>query len=208
MCDRQVFVILDHFLPFTPLIIWKIKILKKWKKTLGDIIILHKCTKNHDHMLYCSWDMVCDRCNYFSFWAIFCPFIHLTARKIKIWKKWKRSLEISSFYTSVPKIMIIRYTVSEIWCVTDIIVSFHFGLFFPFIAQKIKILQKWKKKTKNPGDIIILHMCNKNHDQIMYSSWDRTDGHTDQKTDRWKKWHIERWVSHLITNQLRKWCKP
>ena len=44
------------------------------KKTPGDIIILHKCTKNHDHMLYCSWDMACDRCNcYFSFWAISCP---------------------------------------------------------------------------------------------------------------------------------------
>ena len=33
------------------------------KRAPGDIIILHKCTKNHDHMLYCSSDMVCDRCN-------------------------------------------------------------------------------------------------------------------------------------------------
>ena len=33
------------------------------KKTLGDIIILYKCTKNHDHILYCSWDMAGDRCN-------------------------------------------------------------------------------------------------------------------------------------------------
>ena len=42
------------------------------KKTPGDIIILHKCTKNHDYMLHCSWDMVCDQCNcYFSFWATF-----------------------------------------------------------------------------------------------------------------------------------------
>ena len=29
------------------------KIKKKKKKNAGDIIILHKCTKNHDHMLYC-----------------------------------------------------------------------------------------------------------------------------------------------------------
>ena len=49
-------------------------------------------------MLYCSWDMACDRCNcYFSFWAIFCCFTPLTARKIKILKKWKKHLEISSF---------------------------------------------------------------------------------------------------------------
>ena len=28
------------------------------KKNAGDIIILHICTKNHDHMMYDSWDMV------------------------------------------------------------------------------------------------------------------------------------------------------
>ena len=65
---------------------------KKMKKSPGDTIILHKCTKKHDHMLYCSWDMACDGCNcYFSFWAIFCPFTHLTAQKIKILRKWKKN---------------------------------------------------------------------------------------------------------------------
>ena len=45
----------------------KITKLKK-KKTPGDIIILYKCSKNHDHRLYCSWGMVCAGCNcYFSF---------------------------------------------------------------------------------------------------------------------------------------------
>ena len=69
------FIILDQFCPFTILKTQKIKILKKWKKTPGDIIILHKCTKNHDHMLYCSWDITHDRCNcYFSIWAFFPPF--------------------------------------------------------------------------------------------------------------------------------------
>ena len=39
------------------------------------IMILHKCTKNHDHTLDWSLDMVSDGCNcYFSFWAIFYPF--------------------------------------------------------------------------------------------------------------------------------------
>ena len=60
-------------------------------KTPGDIIILHKCAKNHDYMLYCSWDMACDTCNCcFSFWAIFWPFTPLTAQKIKISKKKKK----------------------------------------------------------------------------------------------------------------------
>ena len=64
------------FCPFTPA--WKMKISKEWKKKPGDIIILHKCTKTHDHMLYCSWDMTCDGCNsYFSFWASFFFFFAL-----------------------------------------------------------------------------------------------------------------------------------
>ena len=73
---------------------------------------------------------------YFSFWAIFYPFTPLTAQKIKMkkkkkWKK-KKCLEIS-VYTSVPKIMIIYCTVPEIWCMTDVIVIFHFGLFFALL---------------------------------------------------------------------------
>ena len=46
------------FCPFTALTAQKIEIWIK-KKTPGDIIILHKCTKNHDHMLYCFWDIWC-----------------------------------------------------------------------------------------------------------------------------------------------------
>ena len=42
-------------------------------------------------------------------------------------------MEISSFYTNVPKIMIISYTVRETWCVTDVIFIFQFGLFFAFL---------------------------------------------------------------------------
>ena len=40
------------FCPFTPLTAQKIKMKKKIKETPGDdIIILHKCTKHHDHTL-------------------------------------------------------------------------------------------------------------------------------------------------------------
>ena len=48
-------------------------------------MILHKYTKNHDHILYCSCNMVRDSCNcYFSFCAIFSPFNPLRAQKIEI----------------------------------------------------------------------------------------------------------------------------
>ena len=71
--------------------------------------------------------MVCDRCNCcFSFSAIFCP---NSPENQNAKKKWKKRLEISSFYNNVPKLMIICYTVPEIRCMTDVII-FHFGLVF------------------------------------------------------------------------------
>ena len=83
------FVILDCFLPCYPPNNPKSQNFEKLKKTPGDIIILQKCTKNHDPILYCSLDMACNGFNYFSIWSIFCTFISLTAQKIKIFKKWK-----------------------------------------------------------------------------------------------------------------------
>ena len=56
------------------------------KKASGDVMILHMCTKNHDHMMYAFSDMECDR-QFLSFWAIFCPFAPLTTQKIKILEK-------------------------------------------------------------------------------------------------------------------------
>ena len=127
--------------PFTLLTAQTMKISKKMKKKKkpGDIIILHYCAKPQDHRLHCSCDMVHDRYNcYFSFWAIFCPFapppplLPLRPKKWKYHKIWKKHLEISSFYRSIPKIMITGSTVPEIWCVPDVII-FHFELFFALL---------------------------------------------------------------------------
>ena len=129
--QTELFVILGHFLSFYPNKNLENQILKKWKKS-EDIVLLHKCNINHDHMLYCSWDTVCDRRNFhFSFWALFLIFYTTTAHKIKI----------------------------------------------------------KKMRKKRPGDIIILHMCAKNYDHMMYGSSDMvrnrwTDGQIDGQTDR------------------------
>ena len=72
------------------------------KKAHGDIIILHLCTANGDHMMYGSSDMKCDRQNYLLFWIIFCPFTPLTTQKIRILKNGKKSpgdIIISRKYT-------------------------------------------------------------------------------------------------------------
>ena len=76
---KQFLVILGHFLPFYSTNNPKNQNFEKMKKAPGDIIIFHKCTKNHDYMLYCSCDMACQECNFhFSFWAIYCPFLWCT----------------------------------------------------------------------------------------------------------------------------------
>ena len=129
--DRQKFLsfwTIFSLLP-PPLMILNIKILKKMKKMPGDIILLyihmyHKW-RSYDNG---SWNIRCERQKFSTFWATF----SLTAQKIKIWKKWKKCLEISSFYNSVPRIMIMCYTVPEIWCEADVII-FHFGPFFAFL---------------------------------------------------------------------------
>ena len=77
--DRQNFLSFwTIFCPFTPLTTQKIKILKKSRKTPGDIIISHKRTINNNQMMYDSWDMKHERENVLSFWAIFCPSTPLT----------------------------------------------------------------------------------------------------------------------------------
>ena len=48
------------FCPFSPLTTQKNDNFKKIKSTPGDIIISHMYNKNNDHMMYGSWNMVCN----------------------------------------------------------------------------------------------------------------------------------------------------
>ena len=118
---------------------------EKMKKTPGDIIILHKCIINDNHMIYGSRDTKCNRQNFSVIWGYFLPFyLSNSLKNLNIKKKKKKkSLLISSFYTSVPKFMIIGYTVSEIWHVTDVII-FHFGLYFSLLPPNSPKNEKFK----------------------------------------------------------------
>ena len=116
--------------------------------------------------------MVHDRCYCcFSFWAIFCPFTPLTAQKMKISKKWRKCQEISSFYTLVPKVMIIGYTVPEIWCMAHVILFLILSYFLPFYPSNSPKNENFKRMKKTPGDII-LHTWTKSYDYRLYCSWD------------------------------------
>ena len=91
---------------------------------------------------------------YFSFWAIFCPLTPLTQKNhISFLFFKKKPLEISSFYTSVPKVMIICYTVPKIWCMMDVIFIFHFGLFFALLPQHPEIWCTKDGRTDAKSDI-------------------------------------------------------
>ena len=54
--NRQKLVILGHFLPFYHPKNSINQNFEKIKKIARDIIILYMCTKNHNHMMYGSWD--------------------------------------------------------------------------------------------------------------------------------------------------------
>ena len=73
---------------------------KKHRKTPGDIIILHLCTKHLHDMIYSFWDVT--DWNWWL-WVIFCAFTTLkTKKKSRILNKWKKLPEVS-FYTCIPK---------------------------------------------------------------------------------------------------------
>ena len=152
------------------------------EKESGDVIILHMCTKNHNHIIYASWDMECDWYCFFVILDHFLPFFTpLLTPKIKIWKKFKTYLEILFFYTSVPWLKIIWCLVPEIGSRGDsffvvffcfvffLVILNHFLPFYPPLkCQKSKFL----KNGKNIEDVIILHKSTVNENHTMYDSWD------------------------------------
>ena len=124
------FIILGHFLLFDPPNKLNNQNFEKMKKWPEEIIILHLCTTNDNHIMHGSWDLEHKR----LIFLLFLPFYPLKSWKIKILKKWKKHLEISSFYTFVPKIRskdvcFRRYGMwqTQFYC--------HFGQFFALLAQ-------------------------------------------------------------------------
>ena len=124
--DKFFWSIWTIFYPFTPLTTQKIKLLKHWKNI---------CRYYHFTHVYYKWQsydakffVILDR-----FLPFYSPSLPPNNLKNQNFEKMKKMLELSLFYTSVPKIMIKCYTVPEIWHMTDIMVIFHFGLFFALL---------------------------------------------------------------------------
>ena len=157
---------------------------KSWSKFLkneklpGEIIILHKCTKNHDPMLYCPWDMACDGCNsYFSFWAICCHFTPQTTQNTKISKKIKKSTWRYHFTKAESNL--------EFWgSIQNLYKGALWAKFYPKIPWHNTIFGKkgtfllnitvrdsvWLPMLISFG--LFLEKCIKNHDHMLYCPWD------------------------------------
>ena len=191
----EFFLILDDFLAFYPLKKQKIKILKKKKKKPG-YIILHNCTLNDNHMMYGSWDMKPNRQNIFIILDIL-PFYNPKTQNFEKMKKTPGDISsFLSFYTGVPEIMIMCYKIPEIW--REVIFIFHFGLFFSFYPPNSPKNHNFKKVKIY---FIILHMCTKNYDQMIYSSWDPVrDGWSERQMDGWKDRQKDRWMTERQTD--------
>ena len=123
-----------------------------------DIIILHNSNKNHDHMIYFSWDMARDGCNYFSFWAFFCL---LPNPKNVNFKKWKKAWRYH--FTQVYQ-KSWSYAILFLRDGTWHVIIFHFGLFFVLLPPNSPKNQNFQKTEENPGEIVILHRFTKNYD--------------------------------------------
>ena len=123
------------------------------------------CTKNHNHMMHASWDMECDRHDFLSFWAIFALWPHNWPQKLKFGKNVNKHLKMCTINEDDHMIWFLRY---KSWRT----VFWHFGPFFlPFDPTTNLKNQNFEKMKKTPGDII-LQKCSKNHDHMVYCSWD------------------------------------
>ena len=133
----------------------KIIFLKKRKKIARDNNFTHV------HRKLQSYEVRLERCrvretNFFAIMGNFLSFYptnnpkNQNLQKLKKNSNNKKNTWIYNHLTQVkPKIMIICYTVPEIWHVTDLIVIFHFGLFFSFLPTNNPKNQNFEKIKKN-----------------------------------------------------------
>ena len=161
--DRQIFIILGRFLPFDPLNNPKNQNFEKIKKHL-ETLSFYTCLPQM-LIIWCTVPETWSTTNYFVILGYFLPFQPTNNPKNQNFEKMTKSTrKTSSLYTSVPKIIIISYTLPEIWLVADVIFILHFELFFallpPYQLQKSN-LKKMKKKKKNIRRYHFSHMYHK-----------------------------------------------
>ena len=136
----------------TSLTAWKTEIKKNNKKEILEISSFYISVWKT--MIICYnvpeiWHLM-DVTFIFSFCAIFCTSTPLKAQKTKSQKKRKKHLEISSFYTNIPKIMIICYNVPEIWRLANANFILHLGPFCVLFPPSTPVLPPSRSLSSPP----------------------------------------------------------
>ena len=121
-----------------------------WKLP-GDIIILHMCNKNQNHMRYSCWDMKWEGQNFLSFWAIFRHFNPPLTPKLKFGKNVKNRWRYYSFSNVYHKWR--SYDVWITWLLSFWTISCPLTL---LTTHTNKILKNWKEKHL---DILSFFAC-------------------------------------------------
>ena len=142
-------------------------------KMPDDIILLQMRTINEDHMIHDTWNIKCDRQNFYHIG----PFFALSpTRQPGISKFWKNQKTTGDIIILTHKHHIwksygwsLRYGARLTKC---FVIWDCFCPFTPLMTQKFKILKNWKKEKQKqkPGDIIILQMCTINDNDMIYGS--------------------------------------
>ena len=128
------------------------------KKAPGDIIILHMCSINDNHVIMVpqTWSTTDRIFCHFGLDFVLLPPNNPKNQDFTEMKKAPGDIIILQM-CSINDNHVIMFP--QTWSTTDRIFC-HFGPFFV-------LLQKWKKDLQ----IIILHMCPINDNHMMYSSW-------------------------------------
>ena len=122
------------------------------KKFAGNIIISYMCNKNHNHMVYGSRDIKCDRQNVLSLWIVFSPLLPYGPRNSKFWKNEKiiwRHYHNTNVYHKWQSydIWLFRYRVQQ----KIFIILNYFLPFYLSNNPKTKILKNRKKPMEIPS---------------------------------------------------------
>ena len=144
----------------------------------GHVIILQMGIKNHNQIMYASWDMECERHTFLSFWAIFCPFTSPLTPKIKNWKKSKKNPWRYYPFTNVHhqwRSYDVRFLRYKAWQRDFFVILGHFSPLMFLTTQKSKLKKNEKKKCM---EILSFYTCIAQMTIIWYivpEIWSATD---------------------------------
>ena len=124
-------------------------------------------------MIYGSWDMKCNRPNFFVILGHLHPFTSQQLEKWKYQQNEKNSWRYHFTQVYQKCIMIICYTVPEIWLMKDVIVIFILGNAFPFYPPNIPKKWKFPKNEKQAWKYhYFTQVLQKSWSYMLYCSWD------------------------------------